>query len=147
MASDASIRKSVVISSDTLELEQLSQQLLAETAANDFSEEDIFAIHLAIEEAFVNAVKHGNKNNKEKQVKVEYSVTTDKLDISVTDEGEGFDPDSVPDPRCGENLYKSSGRGMLLMQSYMDLVEYNEKGNSVHMIKNKTVTKKDKAGV
>ena len=55
----------------------------------------------------------------------------------MTDQGNGFDPETVPDPRRGENLYKKEGRGLLLMQSYMDIVEYNERGNHVHMVRYK----------
>jgi serine/threonine-protein kinase RsbW len=55
----------------------------------------------------------------------------------VTDEGDGFDPGAVPDPRYGENLYKPEGRGLFLMRSYMDVVKFNERGNSVCMVKHK----------
>ena len=70
-----------------------------------------------------------------KRVHVKYLITPEKFDISIKDDGGGFDPDTVPDPRSEENLYKSSGRGLLLMQSYMDLVQYNKSGNCVHMVK------------
>jgi len=69
----------------------------------------------------------------DKEVKIDYSVGLDKFEVSMTDEGEGFDPAAVPDPRYGENLYKPAGRGLLLMRSYMDVVEFNEGGNSVYM--------------
>ena len=105
--------------------------------AHDFGEDDIFAIHLALEEAFINAVNHGNKMDPEREVKIEYSVGADKVEISMTDEGRGFDPDVVPDPRYGENLYKIGGRGILLMRSYMDIVEFNKRGNRVRMVRYK----------
>jgi len=70
-----------------------------------------------------------------KTVTIEYSVSAEKVEVSITDEGEGFDPSQVPDPRLGENIYKTSGRGLLLIRSYMDLAEYNERGNSLHMVK------------
>ncbi len=60
-----------------------------------------------------------------------------KVEISMTDEGRGFDPNAVPDPRYGENLYKAGGRGLLLICSYMDIVEFNERGNRVRMVKYK----------
>lgn len=100
-----------------------------------FDEDDGFGIHLALEEAFTNAIKHGNKANPEKKILVEFLITPEKLDISITDEGIGFIPDDVPDPRCNHNLYKVSGRGVLLIKAYMDVVEYNDRGNCVHMIK------------
>lgn len=138
MTSEASVQKSALISSDILAIDFLCQQLLGEVAARDFSAEDIFGIHLGIEEAFINAIKHGSKEDKDKQISIEYLITDDRFEITITDKGEGFDPESVPDPRREENLYKTSGRGMLLMRSYMDIVEYNRKGNSVRMVKNKT---------
>ena len=55
----------------------------------------------------------------------------------MMDEGDGFDPNDVPDPRCGENLYKIDGRGLFLIRSYMDVVEFNEPGNQVHMVRYK----------
>ena len=61
----------------------------------------------------------------------------------MTDEGDGFDPQAVPDPRYGENLYKIKGRGLLLMRSYMDAVEFNERGNRVRMIRYKNKEQKN----
>lgn len=111
--------------------------MLPKLKAHNFSEDDIFAIHLALEEAFINAVNHGNRMDPEKEIKIEYSVGEGKVEISMTDEGRGFDPDAVPDPRYGENLYKAGGRGLLLICSYMDIVEFNERGNRVRMVKYK----------
>ena len=64
-------------------------------------------------------------------------VTLDKIEIAVIDEGYGFNPQNVPDPRYGENLYKTEGRGLLLMRSYMDVVEFNKQGNRVSMVRYK----------
>lgn len=113
------------------------KRILSELKANKYKQEDIFAVHLALEEAFINAITHGNKMNSDKEVKIDYSVGLDKFEISMMDEGEGFDPSAVPDPRYGENLYKINGRGLLLMHSYMDVVEFNNRGNSVHMVRYK----------
>ena len=83
----------------------------------------------------MNAVKHGNKQDPARDVIIEYDLTPEKVDIRVTDQGRGFDPDSLEDPRLGDNIYKTDGRGVLLIRSYMDSVEYNELGNSVRMTK------------
>ena len=115
--------------------ERLSSELLEKARLQGFEEEDLFAIHLALEEAFVNAVKHGNQLDPDKRVFVQCSVTSEKFDITITDQGPGFDPTGLPDPRCPENLCKSSGRGVLLIRAYMDQVDYNPKGNQVHMVK------------
>jgi serine/threonine-protein kinase RsbW len=144
MVSKSPVHKSVVIESNAVAVERLCRQLLGEAAANNFDGEDIFAIHLALEEALLNAVQHGNKADAGKQISIECLITPAKFDISITDQGTGFDPDVVPDPRSEENLYKLCGRGLLLMRSYMDVVEYNETGNCVHMVKYKANANKSR---
>jgi serine/threonine-protein kinase RsbW len=130
-----SITRSVVVSSTPSAVVDVFNQIQPALQANNFSEEDIFAVHLSLEEAFINAVKHGNKMEPRKAVKVDYSIEPDKVEICMTDEGDGFDPEVIPDPRYGDNLYKPAGRGMLLMRSFMDVLEYNQKGNSLRMIR------------
>lgn len=117
------------------QVQQAIEELIGKLAEHGFDEDSIFAIHLALEEAFLNAIKHGNHGDSAKTIDVQCLVTPEKFDISISDEGYGFDPDGIPDPRCNGNLYKASGRGILLIQSYMDVVEYNARGNCVHMIK------------
>jgi serine/threonine-protein kinase RsbW len=135
MVSNMPISRSVVVPSTQAAIADVYQQIIPGLQANNFSQEDIFAVHLALEEAFVNAVRHGNKMESSKAVKIDYAVEQDKIEICMTDEGEGFDPEVIPDPRYGDNLYKPAGRGMLLMRSFMDVVEYNKRGNSVRMIR------------
>lgn len=110
-------------------------KILAELKANKFDKDNIFAVQLAIEEAFTNAVKHGNKMDPSKEVKIEYSVTPEKVDVCISDQGTGFVPDKIADPRYGDNLYKTGGRGLFLIRSYMDTVEFNERGNCLRMVK------------
>lgn len=137
MASKAPNNQSVVVESTQSSVVGVSRRIIAELEDNNFSQEDIFAVHLALEEAFLNAMKHGNKMDPKKEIKVDYLVTTDRVEISMMDEGEGFEPKDIPDPRRGENLYKMEGRGLLLMRSYMDVIEYNESGNCVRMVRYK----------
>lgn len=137
MASKTPMNQSAAVESKPSAVTDVCKKILAELEAGDFSQEDIFAVHLALEEAFINAIKHGNRMNPEKEVKIDYSVGLDKVEIFMTDEGDGFDPNSVPDPRCGENLYKTAGRGLLLINSYMDVVEFSGHGNQVHMVRYK----------
>jgi len=99
------------------------------------SEEVLFAVRLALEEAVVNAIRHGNKLDPQKKILVSYLVEDARVTISVEDEGPGFDLDSVPDPTAEENLEADHGRGILLMRVYMDEVVYNEKGNRVTLTK------------
>ncbi len=128
---------SLVVESKPSAVVGVYKQILSKLENNGFSKEDIFAVHLALEEAFLNAVKHGNKMDSAKSVKIDYSVDLDKVEISMTDQGDGFEPEAVADPRWGESLYKPEGRGLLLMNAYMDVVEFNERGNSVYMARYK----------
>ncbi|MHC4114877.1 MAG: ATP-binding protein [Planctomycetota bacterium] len=137
MASKLPIRQSLVVQSKSTAIEGVCKQILAELGANEFTEDNIFAVHLALEEAFVNAVTHGNKMDPDKKVRIEYLVNGDKIEISLTDQGDGFDANLVPDPRWGDNLYKTGGRGLFLIRSYMDIVEFNERGNRIRMVKHK----------
>ena len=80
---------------------------------------------LSVTEATTNAIKHANKNDESKLVKINVKVENNKVYISVKDEGVGFDPTQIPDPTEPENLMKDSGRGVYLMKFYMDDVQYN----------------------
>jgi serine/threonine-protein kinase RsbW len=92
-------------------------------------------LFIALDEAFVNAVKHGNKFDKDKIVRVSAEVSPTEARFTVEDEGEGFDVQSIPDPRNPENLFKTSGRGVLFIYNIMDEVKYNERGNRLTMVK------------
>ncbi len=137
MASTTPNTCSLMVESKLSAVSGVYSLILSELEANSYDSDGVFSVHLALEEAFVNAVKHGNKNDLAKKVKIEYSASSDKAEIVITDEGAGFDPSAVPDPRYGENLYKANGRGLLLMRSYMDVVEFNKKGNQVRMVRYK----------
>ncbi|HEY3128302.1 MAG TPA: ATP-binding protein [Acidobacteriota bacterium] len=81
-------------------------------------------IGMSIRESVVNAIYHGNKSDKSKRVGIKFEIYQDRLVVNVDDEGEGFDPGSIPDPLAGENLMKPSGRGIFFMKSFMDQVEF-----------------------
>ena len=92
-------------------------------------------LFIALDEAFVNAVKHGNKNDPTKLVRVGAELSPKEACFTIEDEGEGFDVQTIPDPCDPDNLFKSSGRGVLLIYNIMDEVEYNAQGNRVKMVK------------
>jgi serine/threonine-protein kinase RsbW len=92
-------------------------------------------LFIALDEAFVNAVKHGNKNDPTKLVRVGAELSPKEASFTIEDEGEGFDMQTIPDPCDPTNLFKSSGRGVLLIYNIMDEVEYNAQGNRVKMVK------------
>jgi serine/threonine-protein kinase RsbW len=102
-----------------------------------WSESELFGVHMALEEAIINAIKHGNKLAPEKAVHVEVVADGGGFFLRVTDEGEGFDPSAVPDCTLDENLELTSGRGLMLMNHYMDTVKYNERGNSLEIRKSR----------
>jgi len=112
--------------------------------AKKYGQDDIFAVHLAVEEAFLNAIKHGNQNDPTKRIKIDCLVDEQKIEIAVTDDGGGFNPKDVPDPRFGENLYKLQGRGLFLIRTYMHKVDFNERGNRIRMIRYKKKDKPDR---
>jgi len=127
----------VSIPSDTAEArrvqEEIEQHLQAQRATT--SDQEIFSVRLALEEALVNAVKHGNQMDRSKKVHICYRFLPDRFEIRITDEGEGFDPNDVPDPTAVENQDRPCGRGLLLMRHYMSQVVFNDRGNSVWMTK------------
>lgn len=137
MAAESPVRSSLVVESEPSALGRPCRQILGVLEAKGFSQDDLFAVHLALEEAFLNAVKHGNKMDASKKVVVEYVVDQEKVEIRVTDEGQGFDPGAVPDPRLGDNLYRPEGRGLLLISSYMHKVEYTSGGTCLCMVRYK----------
>jgi len=92
-------------------------------------------LFIALDEAFVNAVKHGNKFDARKLVKIAAEVSSKEARFSVEDEGEGFDVNAIPDPLDPQNLFKTSGRGVLFIYNIMDEVKYNERGNLLTMVK------------
>jgi serine/threonine-protein kinase RsbW len=125
----------VVIPSDTAEARRIQEDVEQLLQARKASEQEIFSVRLALEEALVNAIKHGNEMDRSKRVFVSYRLHGDRLEVRITDEGRGFDPSDVPDPTAIENLERPCGRGLMLMRHYMTEVNYNESGNSVSMAK------------
>ena len=110
---------------------QVTDELLTQLGAHGWPPADVFAVHLAVEEAIVNAIVHGNKLDAKKKVHVECEVSTDRVRVAIADEGPGFDPASVPDCTAEERLEAPSGRGVMLMRSFMTSIEYNAAGNAV----------------
>ena len=92
-------------------------------------------LFVALDEAFVNAVKHGNRNDPSKLLRVTAELSAHEAIFTVEDEGDGFNVNDIPDPRDPANLFKSNGRGVLLIYNIMDEVEYSERGNRLKMVK------------
>lgn len=122
-------------SHDFSDARDVQQMIRDEVARCGFDADSQFAIKLALEEALINAIKHGNKMDKSKRVQVEWRVTPTTCEIEIEDEGPGFDRSTVPDPTDEANLEKLTGRGILLIEAYMTRVEYSKGGRRVRLIK------------
>jgi serine/threonine-protein kinase RsbW len=101
-------------------VDDAEQLVLGVAAEAGFEEEDLHKISMAVRETVVNAVVHGNRYSAHKKVHVRVSAAKGRLEVNVGDEGNGFDPASLPDPLATENLLHQSGRGLLLVQAFVD---------------------------
>ena len=113
-------------------------RLLGQLEAFQWGQRDTFGIRLSVEEALVNAIRHGNCLNCDKCVRVECRLSDHEFWIRISDEGLGFNPKRLPDPTAPENLEVPNGRGVMLMRNFMSRVEYNKKGNVVIMGKHRS---------
>ncbi len=116
----------------------------AAAAVTDFvhscgvGEQAAFGVDMAVREAVTNAIVHGNQEDEAKAVEVTFNCLEHALEIEVKDQGKGFDPTDVPDPTDPGNVLKTSGRGIFLMRSFMDEVQWlmrPEGGTTVRMVK------------
>jgi serine/threonine-protein kinase RsbW len=125
----------VTIPSDAAEARRVQDDIEQLLQARNAHDHDIFSIRLALEEALINAIKHGNQMDRTRKVLISYRFQDDRFEVLIADEGTGFDPSDVPDPTAVENLERPCGRGLMLMRHYMTEVVYNGRGNSVAMKK------------
>jgi serine/threonine-protein kinase RsbW len=113
-------------------------QLMAALETAGWMGRDLFHVQMAIEEAVVNAIEHGNKRDASKQVHVIFHVFQDRAELSITDQGNGFDHHNIADPTEEERLEQPRGRGVMLIRELMSEAKYNEKGNSLWMLKRRS---------
>jgi len=114
---------------------KMIQEILDRMDSLGWSQKEQLDTHLCLEEAFMNAIKHGNGNNTERCVETRCWINAEQFRIQIQDEGPGFNIDEVPDCTKPENLTNCSGRGLMMMRHFMDVVEYNQIGNLVTMEK------------
>jgi serine/threonine-protein kinase RsbW len=122
----------------TLETVDNAEQTATRIASESgFGEDEVMQIAMAVREAAVNAVLHGNAYDPEKKVELEFERTKDDLIIIIRDQGKGMDMARVPDPLAPENLLKTSGRGIFLIRSFMDDVQItpSQAGTEIKLIK------------
>lgn len=124
-----------VFKSDPQMCADLILELLDWLAEDDWGKEDAFAIRMAVEESVMNAIMHGNEQDPDKRVTVVFHFKADRFYAKISDEGAGFNLEDVPDPTLEENLERTCGRGVRLIQTFVDQCRYNERGNVVELIK------------
>jgi len=114
--------------------EQAASRIAAETG---FDEDEVMRISMAVREAAVNAVLHGNAYDPDKKVVLDFETIGNDLIITIRDQGAGLDPNKIPDPLSPENLLKTSGRGIFLIRSFMDEVHIqpSQTGTEIKLIK------------
>ena len=125
---------------EMLDFVQVVSDRIGQLAGLD--EDAVHWIGVAVRESVINAIKHGNREHPEKTVTIEFAFTPledpTELVVSVTDQGEGFEPEDVANPLAPENILKSSGRGIFFMRNFMDDVTLKrgaEGGMEVRMVK------------
>lgn len=128
----------LVLDSTLDSVDTAEETVLREAHELGFDEDDLHRIGMSVRECMVNAVVHGNRYNAKKKVHLTVNRGPDRLEIVIGDEGEGFDMNALPDPLANENLLRHSGRGLLLMQAFMDEFQMRPrepKGAEVRMVK------------
>jgi len=121
----------VELSSDIQNISLVEKLIDNQSAVCEFSDEVYGKLLLAVVEALNNAIVHGNKNSSEKKVTVHYQINNELITYIISDQGDGFDFNNLPDPTAPENLEKDCGRGIFLMKNLADEVEFSDNGRTV----------------
>ena len=120
-------------------VDSAEEAVMREAQEMGFDEDDQHRIGMSVRECMVNAVVHGNRYNARKKVRLTISRTPERLEVLIGDEGEQFDVSKIPNPLADENLLRQSGRGLLLMQAFMDEFQVRPRepqGTEVKLVKN-----------
>ena len=111
--------------------------ILSSMKTMGYDEDALFAVRVSLEEALANALLHGHSGEADHTIEIAWLVEDMFVECIVTDQGRGYDPESIPDPTADENLTLPSGRGLAMMRAFMDEVSVNEQGNCVTMKRTK----------
>lgn len=130
--------------SDTRTGRRILDELLRELEIQHWTERDIFCVHLAVYEALINAIVHGNREDPGKKVHFLCRLSPRRVHVEITDEGPGFTPDSLPNPTNDAFLEIPGGRGVLLMRAFMSRVFFNPTGNQVIMERDRSDAPREK---
>lgn len=136
MATGSAVRLVIPSEIKLVDLVHQASERVAELAG--FEEDDALNVGLAVREAAINAIVHGNHSDLRREVRVTLFSAPGLVQVRVSDQGQGFVPESMPDPTAGENLLRTSGRGLLLMRAFVDEVRFRSRargGTEVTLIK------------
>jgi serine/threonine-protein kinase RsbW len=140
MRERGTMEKTQALLDSTLDSVDQAETMVMQAAGKlGFEEEEQQQIGMAVRECMVNAVVHGNRYNKKKHVHLEIGTSPKQIQVTIGDEGEGFDIASLPDPTAPENLLRQSGRGLLLIRAFMDHFDLHPRaggGTEVVLVKN-----------
>jgi serine/threonine-protein kinase RsbW len=120
-----------VIPSDAAVGRRLLDDVLRQLKTLCWGRRDVFGVELAVDEALVNAVQHGNASDRSKHVQFSCRISPRKIRVEIVDEGPGFDPAKLADPTTPAHLGCPGGRGVMLMRAFMSRVEFRDRGNHV----------------
>jgi len=138
MVNNGKLRANLVLASRFENIEVAERALLDICRRAGFEGDDDYWLVTALREALANAVRHGNRQDPERHVRVAYIVENSTITITVEDEGDGFDPQDIPDPTDPENLLRPNGRGIFYMRQFMNHVEFSpapDGGTAVRMVR------------
>ena len=127
------VKLEIMIPSNTADGLSTQEKLVALMEQFEYSMRDVFAMRLSLEEGITNAIRHGNKFSTDKSVIVRCDISSEKMRVVIVDEGEGFDPEDVPDPTLEEFIERPCGRGLMLMRAYLNICEYSDGGRCLTM--------------
>ncbi|MBP5366082.1 MAG: ATP-binding protein [Bacteroidales bacterium] len=125
------IEDTIVIPSDLSNINQIEKLIDNQSSILKFDDEVYGKLLLSVVEAVNNCIVHGNKSDVKKNVTIDYVIDNNYIEYKISDEGKGFDYNSVPDPTLAENLEKDCGRGIYLMRHLSDNVEFSNNGSTV----------------
>ncbi len=127
--------ESFVIPSEVREAYRIRELIAKRLRVFGYASDEILDIQQALEEALVNAIKHGNQSDCRKRLRIAFCIGSDSFQVCIEDEGEGFDPKAVPSPLAPERLEMPCGRGLLMMKHFMSEVRHLNQGSAVLMVK------------
>ena len=139
MADSTTSRVSFTLDSSLESVDKVEQTAEQFAARAGFDEDTVSHIAMAVREAAVNAVLHGNSYDKTKHITASFETTTDSLIIRIADQGAGLNPETIPDPLAPENILRGSGRGIFLIRAFMDEVNFRQlhPGTELTLIKHR----------